>query len=348
MNTVTLPGALMAREINQQPDTLARLLDQGRHTIRRVASRIREANPRFVLLAARGTSDHAALYAKYLIEVGLGLPAGLVSPSTTTLYQARPAYDGVLWISVSQSGGSPDLVASTEAASAGGALTVSVTNASDSPLASATQHHVDILAGPEQSVAATKTYTAQLVALWLLVECWRGGDGRSARMLPELVRQVLQQQHAVAIADRYRFADRLLTTGRGYSYPTAREAALKLMETTHVAAQAFSAADLLHGPFAMIDHDHPALVFAPYGRAGNAVIPVLDRLRYCGADVCLVGNPALAQSEERVVPLPADVPEELSPVLEVLSAQKLAHTMAVARRLDPDRPRGLAKMTETL
>jgi len=344
----TPPGALMAAEVAEQPEALARLLDSGLDDIRAVAETIRAAAPRSVLLAARGTSDHAALYAKYLIEVGLGLPVGLASPSSLTVYGARPAYDGVLWLSVSQSGGSPDLVTSTTTAGECGALTVSVTNAPGSPLASATRLHVDVVAGPERSVAATKTYTSQLLALWLLVDAWRGGDGAAARDLPDLAAKVLAQGEVPALAERYRFADRLITTGRGYSYPTAREAALKLMETSYVGAQAFSAADLLHGPFAMVDQDRPVLVFAPEGRGGQAARPVLERLAARGADVCLVGDPRLAPAGSRVVPLPGGVPEDLSPVLEILPAQQLAHAMAVARHLDPDTPRGLAKVTETL
>lgn len=348
MTTDPTPGALMGREIAEQPEALTRLLDHGLRDIRAVAERIRSAEPRCVLLAARGTSDHAALYAKYLLEVGLGLPVGLASPSSLTVYGARPSYDGVLWLSVSQSGGSPDLVSSTATAAECGALTVSVTNAAESPLARATQLHVDVLAGPERSVAATKTYTAQLLALWLLVDAWRGGDGAAARALPELAAGVLAQDEVLAVADRYRFAELLITTGRGYSYPTAREAALKLMETSYVGAQAFSAADLLHGPFAMVDHHRPVIVFAPAGRGGAATRPVLERLAAQRADVCLVGDPALAPSGARVVPLSAGVPEALSPVLEILPAQQLAHGMALARNLDPDTPRGLAKVTETL
>lgn len=342
------PGALMAREIAEQPPALARVLEQGLPEIREVADRIRAAAPRFVLLAARGTSDHAALYAKYLVEIGLGLPVGLASPSTLTVYGARPSYDDVLWLSVSQSGGSPDLVSSTTAAGAGGALTVAVTNAPDSPLAQASQLHVDVLAGPERSVAATKSYTSQLLALWLLVDAWRGGDGKAAHALPDLAAEVLARDDVLRLGERYRFAERLITTGRGYSYPTAREAALKLMETTYVSAQAFSAADLLHGPFAMVDQDRPVMVFAPEGAGGQAALPVLDRLAARGADVCLVGDPALAQPGNTTIALPPGVGEDLAPILEILPAQRLAHAMAVARNLDPDAPRGLAKVTETL
>lgn len=341
------PGARMAAEIASQPETLARLLDHGLDGIRAVAERLRSAGVHTVVLAARGSSDHAALYAKYLIEISLGLPAALASPSALTVYGAHPTLSGVAWLAVSQSGGSPDLVESTATARECGALTVAVTNAPGSPLTKAAELHVDILAGAEQAVAATKTYTSQLLALWLLVDAWRGGDASPARSLPDTAGNILDTVDVSAVADHYRFVDRLVTTARGYSYATAREAALKLMETSYLSAHAFSAADLLHGPFAMIDVDRPVLVIASGGRSGEAVGPVLERLADRSADVCLVGDPALARPGARVIPLPTDVPEDLTPILEVIPLQRLAHAMAVARHHDPDAPRGLHKVTET-
>ena len=167
--TTPAAGALMAVEIAEQPAVLAALLAHGSGPIADAAARITTRRPRFVLVAARGTSDHAALYAKYLVEVRLGLPAGLVSPSTMTLYGARPELSDVLFIAVSQSGESPDLVDSLTAARDCGALAVAVTNNAASPLAVAADIHLDVRAGPERAVAATKTYTAELLALYLLV-----------------------------------------------------------------------------------------------------------------------------------------------------------------------------------
>lgn len=339
-------GALMAAEIAEQPHSLARLLDDGLAGIGRVAERIRVWGPRFVLLAARGTSDHAALYGKYLVEITLGLPAGLASPSTLTAYGAKPDLSDVLWVAVSQSGGSPDLVESTAAARRAGALTVAVTNAAASPLAEAAEEHVDVMAGPERAVAATKSYTSQLLALYLLVDAWRGGAGAAAKPLPDLAAQVLGTGDALAVAARYRFVERLVTTGRGYAYPTAREAALKLMETSYLSAHAFSGADLLHGPLALIDQDRPVLAVVPHGTGGEALRPVLDRLRNRGADLCVIGDPASADGAAALLPLPF-VDEQLAPVLQILPLQQLAHAMAVARGYDPDAPRGLAKITET-
>ncbi|MGJ3189957.1 SIS domain-containing protein [Paenarthrobacter sp. FR1] len=341
------PGFLMASEIGEQPQVLAGLLDSGLHQFSAMAHIIKKAAPRFVLLAARGTSDHAALYAKYLIEIKLGLPVGLASPSTLTAYGAAPTLDGVLWLAVSQSGGSPDLVESTAAARRLGALTVAVTNSPDSPLAGAAEHHLDIQAGKESAVAATKSYTAQLLALWLLIEAWGGGSADDARRLPEWAATVLEDDAVVDIAGKYRFADRIITTGRGYSYPTAREGALKLMETSYLPAQAFSGADLLHGPFAMIDSQHPVVAVVPEGIGGAAMRPVLERLADRGAHVCVVGDPAAALRDGLVLPLPTGVPEELSPILQILPLQLLALQLSVARGNDPDAPRGLLKVTQT-
>jgi glucosamine--fructose-6-phosphate aminotransferase (isomerizing) len=340
------PGALMAAEIAEQPAALARLLADGMAPVREVAAAIASHRPRFVLLAARGTSDHAALYAKYLIEVGLGLPTGLASPSTLTAYGARPELDGVLWLTVSQSGGSPDLVESAEVARACGALTVAVTNEPRSSLASACELNIDVLAGAERAVAATKSYTSELLALWLLIDAWGGGHGTAARALPELATEVLEGSGVPALAPRYRFVERLVFTARGYAYATAREAALKMMETSYLSAHAFSGADLLHGPLAMIDEDRPVIVIVPGGPGGTALGPVLARLRERDADVLIVGETEAAPWAAAALPLPA-TDEPLAPILQIMPLQQLAHAMAVARGHDPDAPRGLKKVTET-
>ena len=338
----------MAAEVAEQPACLARLLDSGVGAIQQVAERIRAFQPRFVLLAARGTSDHAALYAKYLIETRLGLPVGLVSPSTLTVYDTSPAYDAVLWIAVSQSGGSPDLVESTERAATAGALTVAVTNAAGSPLAEAADLHIDVMAGPERAVAATKSYTSELLALWLLVDSWAGGDSAAARAIPSAAQEVVDRGEGMAVAPRYRFVERLITTGRGYAYPTAREAALKLMETSYLAAHAFSSADLMHGPLAMIDEDRPVIAVVPFGKGGAAMQPVLDRLAERGADVLVEGDASRAPQASATLWLPNDIAEDLSPILQIIPLQQLAYAMAIARGYDPDAPRGLRKVTETL
>lgn len=342
-------GRLMGAEIAQQPAVLEAQRTQCLDQIRGVAAQVARAAPRFVVLAGRGTSDHAALYAKYLLECRLGLPCGLASLSTLTGYHAQPDFRGVLWVVVSQSGGSPDALESTLAAAAAGALTLAVTNDPSSPLAQAANLHIDIAAGTELAVAATKTFTASLQALWLFVDAWAGGDATAVQPVPEAMQQVIEADLASTVADRYRFVERLITVGRGYSYPTAREAALKLMETSYLSAHAFSGADLMHGPLAMIDQDRPVLVFASGGVGARLLGPVLERLAERGADVCLIGDAVVGEASRPVIqlPLPALLSEELAPLVQVVPAQQLARQLALARHLDPDRPRGLRKVTQT-
>ncbi|GGO33922.1 MULTISPECIES: SIS domain-containing protein [Streptomyces] len=343
------PGRIMSREMSEQPEVLRRLLDTGAPKIRETAGQVAAKRPRFVLLTARGTSDNAALYAKYLLEVRLGLPCGLTSMSTTTAYGARPDLRDVLVITVSQSGGSPDLVASTQAAREAGAITLAVTNNPDSPLAAVSEHHIDILAGPEKALPATKTYTASLLALYLFIEGLRDGDGAAAHPLPDLAADLLARQQEVrTLAARYRFAERMVITSRGYGYPTAKEAALKLMETSYIPALAYSGADLLHGPLAMVDNISPVIAVVPEGRGGDALQPVLDRLRGRGADLVVIGPKAQVEQASAGFVLPTEgVPEEVQPILEIIPLQLLAHEVTIARGQDPDAPRALAKVTET-
>jgi glucosamine--fructose-6-phosphate aminotransferase (isomerizing) len=343
----------MTAEIGEQPDVLARLLAESASEIGKVSAELARRDLRFVLLAGRGTSDHAALYAKYLVEVHLALPAGLVSPSASTVYGARPDLRGVLHIAVSQSGGSPDLVDSLVLARDCGATTIAVTNNVGSDLARAAEFVVGVRAGTERAVAATKTYTAELLALYLLLAplASSGLSASDAAPLAEAAHTTLQGVDAVAaVAARYRFAGRLVTAARGYSYATARESALKLMETSYLSAQAFSGADLLHGPMAMIDVDTPVIVVATPGRGGAAMAPVLAALRELKTDLVLVGQ---QDSAGGLLPTSVlsvatqGVREELHPILEILPLQQLALLLALERGENPDAPRGLRKVTET-
>jgi glucosamine--fructose-6-phosphate aminotransferase (isomerizing) len=343
------PGRIMFGEMAEQPAVLRRLLDEGAPRVREVAAQIAARGPRFVLLTARGTSDNAALYAKYLLEVLLGKPCGLTSMSTTTAYRAEPDLTDVLVVSVSQSGSSTDLVASTKAARRAGAITLAVTNNSGSLLAAAAEFHIDILAGPERALPATKTYTAELLALYLFVEGLRGEDGSAAKVLPELAQQILDRQDEIrTLAARYRFAERMVLTSRGYGYPTAKEAALKLMETSYIPALSYSGADLLHGPLAMVDNISPVIAVVPEGRGGQALQPVLDRLRGRGADLAVIGSQAEVGKAAAGFALPTSgVAEKVQPILEILPLQMLAYEITIARGHDPDAPRALAKVTKT-
>ncbi|GAB3157261.1 SIS domain-containing protein [Micromonospora sonneratiae] len=343
----------MAADIAEQPAGYARLLESEHATaIARVAAVIAERRPRHVVFTARGTSDHAALYAAYLTEIRLGLPAGLASPSAITVFGARPDMSDALVVGVSQSGGSPDLAEVLRVARSTGALTLAVTNTPSSPLAEVAELSVDIAAGHERAVAATKTYTAELLALLMLIEGVRAGDGtldadeRAAlAALPDLAEATLADPTPVELAPRYRFARRMVTTGRGYAYPTAREAALKLMETSYLPALAFSGADLLHGPLAMTDPDVPVLAVVGSGPGGTAMREVISRLGERRADVATIGPADIAGATARMsVP---EVDERYAPLLDILPLQRLALSLALARGEDPDAPRGLKKVTAT-
>jgi glucosamine--fructose-6-phosphate aminotransferase (isomerizing) len=338
----------MSADIAEQPAGFARLLeDEHAGAIAAVAAEVARSRPRNVVFVGRGTSDHAALYGAYLSEIRLGLPVASASPSAITLYGARPDFTGSLVIGVSQSGGSADLTGVLSVARENGALTLAVTNNPESQLARAAELSIDVAAGHERAVAATKTYTAELLALLMLIEGVRAGDGRlpeqeraALAKLPQLAEQALADPAAGELAQRYRFASSLVTTGRGYAYPTAREAALKLMETSYLPALAFSGADLLHGPLAMADPDVPVLAVVGDGPGGKSMRDVVARLGERRADVVTIG-PA---GELRV---PA-VDERYSPLLDILPLQKLALSLALARGEDPDAPRGLKKVTTTL
>jgi glutamine---fructose-6-phosphate transaminase (isomerizing) len=345
--STTSAGVLMAEEIQEQPIVLARMLGEGAAEVGAAADLIRARGPKFVLLVARGTSDHAALYAKYLIEITLGLPCGLASPSTVGLFAApvRHAAD-VLVIAVSQSGHSPDLVSYVEGWRAAGAVTVCAVNDPSSPLAVASDACIDVRAGVERAVAATKTFTTEMLALWMLVTAWADRPLEAADSLPGLVSGLAASPSAIAeIADRYRFADRVILTGRGYAYPVAREGALKMMETSYLAAHAFSGADLLHGPIAMVDTSTPVLAVAPVGIGAQSMVETMQELRDRSIDVVSIGA-GLTGVASVVVDLPA-LPEELAPIAAAIPLQWLAWQLAVDRGCDPDQPRSLNKVTRT-
>ncbi|WP_025274959.1 SIS domain-containing protein [Haloglycomyces albus] len=343
----------MAADIAEQPQVMAGLIDNGQSDIAEVAAAIAERRPRSIVFTARGTSDHAALYGAYLSEIRLGIPAGLASPSVVTVYDSQPNWKDSLVVAVSQSGGSPDLTKVLNAARESGAMTLAVTNNPNSPLAAAAEYHINVSAGHERAVAATKTYTAELLALFLLFEGMRSetgaldsSDSELLAQLPTLASDVLADRTAADLASRYRFAERFVTTGRGYAYPTARETALKLMETSYLPSLAFSGADLLHGPLAMTDPGVPVLAVVGSGPGGNAMYDVLSRLEDQRADIVVVGPKDLPGQTARMT-TPA-IDERFAAFLDILPLQQLALHLALQRGENPDAPRGLKKVTETV
>lgn len=338
----------MQEEIREQPEVLGRVLDEGWAEIRSAARTLRGGRLRFVMIVARGTSDNAALYAKYLFEVILGIPTALASPSAFTLYESDMILEDVLVIGISQSGESKDVLEVVRRSRELGATTLSVSNDEGSSLAATADHHFFLRAGQEKSVAATKTYTAELLMLYLLVEALNDAEVPSgeARKLPERAREVLESGWEGTA--RYRYADHLVVTSRGYNLATAQEAALKLMETTYVVAEAFSAADLKHGPIAVIGQDFPVIAIVPPGKTGPGMRSLVENLTEMEAEVVVISDAReLTKRAPAGFLVPCPCPEELSPVLYAIPLQLLAHDLSLMRRLDPDSPRGLSKVTET-
>lgn len=346
MSTPGASGHQMRREIAEQPARWQDVLTTGGEQLRAVRARIRNTPPRLVLFVARGTSDHAALYGNYLVQTALGVPAASASPSVVSLYGAAPDLRDVLVVAVSQSGGSPDLVTFVEMARGRGATTLTLTNDAASPLAAISDEVIDIRAGLETAVAATKSYTGELLAIAALF----GDDELTALLptLPELGDRVLRTAGDAVeeLAGRYRYADRIMTAARGYSSASAREAALKLVETSYVSAHGMSAADLLHGPVALLDQSVPLLCFTSAGPDAPEMQDLVDLAGRRGVDVDVIGDGTVTG---RTLPplLPRGVAPALRPVLEILPAQLLAADVAVARGYDPDAPRGLSKVTRT-
>lgn len=343
-------GAGMAVDIKEQPEVFARLSEpEHADAIGAVAARVAAWGPRHVVFTARGSSDHAARYGAHLAEVRLGLPAGLASPDPVTLFGARPDLSRALVIGISPSGRADDLGEVLTAARERGALTLAVTNAPGSPLAEAAELAIDVAAGPQRAEAATKTYTAELLALLMLVEGIRAGNGRlpvtertTLAVLPELAALVLADPAAAELAERYRFVDRLVTTGRGFGYPTAREAAWKLMETSYLAALACPGADLVHGPLALADPDLPVLAVVGDGPGGRAMREVLSRLGERRADVVAVG-PYPVPGVAALLRVPS-LEERHAPLLDILPLQQFALELALARGENPDAPRALHRV----
>lgn len=345
-------GEHLAREIHEQPAVLAALLDAERSRAETIAAALRNRpGLAFVLIAARGTSDNAARYAQYLFGVANRLPVALATPSLFTLYGAPPDLRRALVIGISQSGESPDILAPVEEGRRQGAATLALTNVPDSPLARAAEFVLPLHAGVERSVAATKTYTAQLLALAMLSAALRGDDQgwRELALTPEAVAAALTLDGEIRQrAERYRYLDRLITSGRGYCYGTAFELALKLKETSYLLAEPYSPPDFLHGPVAIVEAGFPALLVAPTGATFADMLAFARTLAERGAELIAISDqPELLALARTPLRLPHPLPEWLAPLAAIVPGQLLALHLARAKGLDPDRPRGLSKVTRT-
>ena len=341
-------------EILEQPEVAARFLASERDAIDAIAAdlRAREHPIRHVVIAARGTSDHAAIYAQYVLGVRHGLTVGLGTPSVVSIYGADPDVRDALVIGISQSGASPDIVAVIAAARAQGAPTVAITNEPDSALGAAADRTIGLEAGPELAIAATKTYTAQLLAVACLSAALSNdpADPYALAAIPDALAAALATEPDIEriVADQAGAA-RSLVFARGYEYATAREWALKLKELARVFADPYSAADFQHGPLTLVEPGVPVLAVARSGPTAADVVALLGRLRTdLDAALMVVSDlpDALALARWPVA-LPAGTPEWLGPIVSIVPGQLHAYHLTRARGLDPDRPRNLSKVTKT-
>jgi glutamine---fructose-6-phosphate transaminase (isomerizing) len=340
-------------EILEQPAAARRLLaSAGGDAWAGLRAAVTARRPGFVVIVARGTSDNAGLYLQYLLAVRNGLVGALAAPSTITLYGGRPQMAEALVVGISQSGRSPDIVAVLEAAREQGATTVALTNDVSSALAAAAEHSIDLAAGPELATAATKSYTAQLLAGVLVsgaLDPLSAAEAADLERVPALMEEALATEDAVrGLAAGHADRQRGVVLGRGYSYATAREWALKSIELAQVPLLAFSAADFEHGPLALAEPGLPVLAVVSGGPERESMAALLARLRSeLRARLMVISDSAELRALDEGLPLPARTPGWLAPAVEIVPAQLYTYHLTIARGLDPERPRTITKVTET-
>lgn len=336
----------MRREVLEIPEAVERLLSYGHADIIRAAERLSAAKPAYLATVARGSSDHVATYLKYASELLLGVPVASIGPSVASIYGAPLKLAGAGVISVSQSGKSPDIVALAEAAKNAGALTFAITNDAGSPLARASDHTIDICAGPELSVAATKTFVTSAVAGLLLLARWADDQPliRAIHALPGQLAKAAEidwSEMRSAIGARRN----LFTLGRGPSWAMSNEAALKFKETCQLHAESYSSAEVLHGPVSIVEAGFPVLALAAGDAAESALVDVADQIAGKGASVFVTsGKARIATQLEHIR---TDHPL-CDPIALIVTFYAMVDRVAAERGVNPDAPRHLRKITETI
>lgn len=335
----------MLDEAREAPAVVARQLAEGSHIYREFATRLRADPTGAILTIARGSSDHAAQYMSYLMMARLGRLVTSLPMSLVTLYQSKIRCDGLISLAFSQSGQSPDLIEPTQFFTENGATTAAFVNDPLSPLARAAQWVFPLHAGREASVAATKSFIAQLVAGARLVAAWEENASLKASiaLLPEILNRAALQDWSPAVA-ALENVDRMFVIGRGTGLAVAQEAALKFKETCAIQAEAFSGAEIKHGPMALIEEGYPLLIFAPKGPAHAGLLNLADDMRHRGANVLLAAPPGTPNCTLPIVDTSAD---DLAPISMIQSFYPMVEALARQRGFDPDRPRHLSKVTRT-
>ncbi len=343
--------SLMLEEIHQQPVAIERTIKRESKKIEGFAARLKANRPRLIVLVARGSSDNAALFGRYLIEMTTGIPVSLAAPAIHTLYRTKLDLRGALVIGISQSGEGVDINFTLENSKRCGATTLAITNEAGSRMAKLADETFLIHAGHERSVAATKTYTGQLLIFHLLARAL-GDDRQKAEVerLPELAEASLALRPRIEeMVERYAFMENCVVVGRGLNYANAFEFAIKLIETCYVVAERFSSADFLHGPIAMVDCGFPVFIFAPPGPTLKGMKEVLEKVNGIGAETIVISSePAALKPAARKIEIPQRTGELLSPIPYIIPAQLFAALLAEAKGLSPDQPRSLQKVTKTV
>lgn len=341
----------MLQEIAEQPEALARTIEAERAKISRLATFLKSRELDLIVLVARGSSDNAALFGRYLLEITTGIPVSLSAPSVHTLYGARLNLKHALVIGVSQSGEGEDINQVLENARNGGAYTVGITNEPSSAMVSLVDETLLMHGGRERSVAATKTFTGQMLLFYLLASALaEHKPAWSYEQIPAYAEKALEQKPAILeLVQRYVFMENCVVVGRGLAYANAYELALKLMETSYVVAERFSSADFLHGPVAMVERHFPVVLFAPPGVMLPGVKDLIKRLGELHADTLVITSDLEAAHDcTRSIIMPKEIDEFCAPIPYIIPGQLFAALLADAKGLDPDQPRSLSKVTRTV
>lgn len=341
----------MLEEIAEQPAVLERTINAEKGKLAKLGEFLRAREINLIVLVARGSSDNACQLGRYLLEVTCGIPVSLAAPSVLTLYDAPLNLKNALVIGVSQSGEGTDINTFLQKAKASGAFTIGITNEAGSSMAKIADEILLIHAGREKSVAATKTYTGQMLHFHMLAsELAEASKKIAYEKIPEFSAKALELKPKVeAVVQRYVFMENCVVVGRGMNYGNSYELALKLMETCYVVAERFSSADFFHGPLAVVERRFPVIMFAPSGVTKQSSIDLLNKLKDLGADsLSITNDDEIAALSSNSLLMPREIDEFLSPIPFIIPAQLFAALLSEAKGIDPDAPRSLSKVTRTI
>lgn len=341
---------VMLDEIHEQPKVVQAVIQQEKKNIERLCAAIRGRDISCMIIVGRGTSDHAATVAKYLIEITCGIPVALAAPSVVTLYRSRLRLDKAVVVGISQSGTSEDVVEYVQHAKRQGALTVSVSNDSDAELAQISDYSILVHSGEERAIATTKNYTSALAACYLLalVLCENGEMLGQLERVPDMMQAAFDVEGQLRdISARYRFMEECFVMARGINHATAFEAALKIEETSYVGARGTSVADFAHGPIAVVHEGFSCFMFAPEGKAFSSVVNMIQTLSQKRAETIVYSNSEEALRRATIaIRLPVDLDELLTPLVYILPAQLFAYYLSLTKGYNPDRPKGISKVSK--